>query len=78
MYRVIYGSSGYGLVQLLENHVMDLETGEQMLECFHHQGMPYVLLSDISFCYLTKAIDSYLAHHLNQISIYLTIWVLSR
>jgi hypothetical protein len=39
-------TAGYGLVQLQEDHVVDLETEEQLLQCFHHKGMPFVLLTD--------------------------------
>jgi hypothetical protein len=39
-------TAGYGQVLLQEDHVVHLETGEQMLQCYHHKGMPYVLLSD--------------------------------
>ena len=39
-------TAGYGLVQLQEDHVVDLEIDEQMLQCFHHKGMPFVLLTD--------------------------------
>jgi hypothetical protein len=30
----------YGLVQLEEDHVVDLETKEQKLQCYHRKGMP--------------------------------------
>jgi hypothetical protein len=40
-------TAGYGLVQLEEDHIVDLQTRESVLKCMHKNGMPYVLLSDL-------------------------------
>jgi hypothetical protein len=40
-------TAGYGLVQLEEDHIVDLQTRESVLKCKHKNGMPYVLLADL-------------------------------
>jgi hypothetical protein len=41
-------NAGYGQVQLEDNHIVDLQTRESVLKCKHKNGMPYILLSDLS------------------------------
>jgi hypothetical protein len=40
-------TAGYGLVQLEEDHIVELQTRESVLKCKHKNGMPYVLLADL-------------------------------
>jgi hypothetical protein len=39
--------AGYGLVQLAEDQIVDLETQESVLICQNNNGMPWVYLSDL-------------------------------
>jgi hypothetical protein len=40
-------TAGYGLVQLKDDHVVDLDTQEELIECAHNKGMPFVLMHDL-------------------------------
>jgi hypothetical protein len=40
-------SAGYGLSQLEEDWVVDLDTKENLIKCSHHNGMPYILMADL-------------------------------
>jgi hypothetical protein len=38
--------AGFGLVQLQEDWVVNLDTGERQIECHHHNGIPCIYLTD--------------------------------
>lgn len=40
-------AAGYGLVQLRDDHVVDLDTLEELIKCAHNKGMPYVMIHDL-------------------------------
>jgi hypothetical protein len=39
--------AGYGLVQLRDDHIVDLDTQEELIKCGQNKGMPYVMMHDL-------------------------------